>query len=394
MLLSREQVLGLDEGGLRAFLGRRAVEGQYVDYKTALSGDSEREQRREFLKDVTGFANAFGGHIIIGAKEPEKSASVDDQLEGIADGDRVAQALENVVRDCTDPRLPGFLVHPIKLVSGKWALVAHVPPSATRPHMVDFAGHRTFYVRRRSSTEPMTVNDIRESMLAAASAEARAREFVATRRAECLRYHQRPNTSHLLLQAVPLIQPDEAWPVEKPEIGHIVRGSDRLNRYHSNGICTNVSPRITMEGILAVNDWTNPVWVWEVHRSGYLSIMVEVRRRKPDGAKEALLLLHKGYHDPFFVLAEMLAQCWRVTGFDAPYMLAAEMFPANGAVFSTSGMWHEYSEPYWRDAIVWPLYMRPPGDDPQIVARRQIVDLYHAFGLHPPEKIEPPTSAR
>src|SRR5687767_9658044 len=104
MLLSRNQVEKMDEAGLRAFLERKAAEGQYLDYKIGLSGDSEREQRREFLKDVTGFANALGGHIIIGAKEPADGQGTDAQLAGVADGDRLGQALENVVRDSTQSR--------------------------------------------------------------------------------------------------------------------------------------------------------------------------------------------------------------------------------------------------------------------------------------------------
>ena len=80
----------------RRFLAKGHPEGHYLDYKVALSGESEREQRREFLKDVTGFANALGGNIIIGATEPAEGLAVDQQLKGIADGDKVAQALENV----------------------------------------------------------------------------------------------------------------------------------------------------------------------------------------------------------------------------------------------------------------------------------------------------------
>ena len=130
-----------------------------------------------------------------------------------------------------------------------------------------------------------------------------------------------------------------------------------------------------------------------VFRNGYVSIMVEVPRRKLEGLKEEVLLLHSGYHDPFFVLAEMLEQCWRITGFDAPYMVAAELFPATGAIFTNTGMWREHTQPYWQEDIVWPLYVRQPGEDPRVLARRQIMDLYHAFGLHPPQTIEPPKKA-
>lgn len=388
-MLDRSQVLQLDEQGLRTFLTKRAAEGQYLDYKIALSGESEKEQRREFLKDVSGFANALGGHIVIGAKEPADDLSVDGQLVGIARGDEVAQALENLVRDCTQPRVPGFFIHPVRLATGAWALVAHIPASAVRPHMVDYAGMRTFYVRRRSSTDPMTVTDIRETILSAVTAEQRAKATIAERRAHTFKYFQGEGTSHLLLQAVPLIQAEEPWLVEEEKIARIVRGSDRRNKYHSHGIVTQLSPRITMEGLLASNNFEDPVWVWEVHRSGYVSILVRIAKRKPEGFTGGVLLMHKGFHDPFFVLAEMLNQLWQTTGFDAPYVLAAEISPAKGIVFQKSSQWMEYTDPYWRDEMVWPLYRRDPGQDAMGLAQSQIGDLYRGFGMHPPRNLEP-----
>lgn len=388
MLLSRDQVLAMNDADFRAFLARKVAEGHYLDYKIALSGDSEREQRREFLKDVTGFANALGGHIIIGAKEPADGQSVDEQLAGIADGESVAQALENVVRDSTQPRIAGFFIHPVKLAAGKWALVAHVPASANRPHMVEFAGHRTFYVRRRSSTEPMTVTEIREAILSAATAEGKARETIGLRRADAVRYFQN-GAPMLLLQAVPIVSAEEPWPVEGEPFLSVMRGSDRRDRYHHYGIATQYGARITINGLLSTNYPDDPKWIWEVHRSGYVSILIRLDRREIPRSSVPILLLHPGFHDPFFVLAEMLEQFWRLTGFDAPYAMSSELFPARGSIFVRSTRWDEYSEPYFRDELTWPIYVRQPGLDPRQIARWQIVDLYHAYGLTAPASIEP-----
>jgi hypothetical protein len=121
-----------------------------------------------------------------------------------------------------------------------------------------------------------------------------------------------------------------------------------------------------------------------------VSIVIRPGLRKPEGLAEPVLMLHKGFHDPFFVLAEMLEQFWRLTGFDAPYAMSAELFPANGSIFVQSSTWNEASEPYSRDELTWPLYMRQPGQDPQEIARLQIADLYHGYGLSAPLKIEAP----
>lgn len=388
MLLSRTQVLEMDANGLNDFMLSKHSEGHYLDYKVALSGHLEQDQKREFLKDVTGFANALGGHIVIGVKEPGENLAIDEQVVGILDGDKIAASLENVIRDSTQPRVPGFFIKSVKLATGKWVLIAHIPPSAVRPHMVDFRGHRTFYVRRHSSTEPMTVQELKDSILNSATAEGRAKEIIAARRADAIRYWQ--NAAPLmLLQAVPLVPVEELWAVEREPILSIVRGFDRIHRYHFHGVATEYSPRITIDGVIATNNPEEPYWVWELHRSGYLSILIRLKPTQISKERPPVVLIHKGFHDPFFVMAEILQKCWETTGFDAPYAMSAELFPTGGSVFKQSSSYNEYSKPYYRDEIVWPTYIRNPGQEPQAIAQLQIADMYRAYGLMPPTTITP-----
>lgn len=66
MQLTARQVIALTEESLGKFLALSIPEGLYLDYKEGLSGISEKETKREFLKDVTAFANAAGGHLFLG----------------------------------------------------------------------------------------------------------------------------------------------------------------------------------------------------------------------------------------------------------------------------------------------------------------------------------------
>ena len=70
MYFTSAEVQNLDETGLRKFLEKRVPEGHHLDYKETLSGNNDRA-KREFLKDVTAFANANGGDILIGVEEPQ-----------------------------------------------------------------------------------------------------------------------------------------------------------------------------------------------------------------------------------------------------------------------------------------------------------------------------------
>src|SRR5687767_438190 len=118
MHLTTQHVLGLTEETLRAFLALRIPEGLYLDYKQALPGGSEKDAKREFLKDVTALANAAGGQLFIGIKEPKNGVPVETQVVGVDDGESLAQDLERLASTSIDPRVPGLRIVRIALAGG------------------------------------------------------------------------------------------------------------------------------------------------------------------------------------------------------------------------------------------------------------------------------------
>ncbi len=92
MYFTSTEIHILDEAQLRSFLEKRIPEGHHLDYKKELGRGIDA--KREFLKDITAFANANGGDIIIGADEPNEKLKVEHQLHGVDNGDSLAQDLE------------------------------------------------------------------------------------------------------------------------------------------------------------------------------------------------------------------------------------------------------------------------------------------------------------
>ncbi len=68
--------------------------------------------KKEFLSDISSFANTQGGDIIYGIKE---SSGIPDSLDGIeiVDVDSLKQQIENILRDNLEPRLIGFSIKEI-----------------------------------------------------------------------------------------------------------------------------------------------------------------------------------------------------------------------------------------------------------------------------------------
>lgn len=134
MYFTSAQIQSLDEPNLRRFVEQRKPEGHQLDYKTALSGSNDRA-KREFLKDVTAFANANGGNILIGVDEPQNSISVDHQIRGIDGGEPIAQDLERLASSSIDPRVSGLLLASERksdLTSGFVSVVSPAAPECRR----------------------------------------------------------------------------------------------------------------------------------------------------------------------------------------------------------------------------------------------------------------------
>ena len=68
MALSNKPLLRLTENDLLALIANKEAEGKTLDYKRNLVGRSETE-KKEFLFDVSSFANTQGGHLVFGMEE-------------------------------------------------------------------------------------------------------------------------------------------------------------------------------------------------------------------------------------------------------------------------------------------------------------------------------------
>jgi hypothetical protein len=101
------------------------LEGRFYDFKADAIGSADRD-KREFLADVTAFANAAGGDLILGVRTKDGAA---DDICGIdlIDPDKETQRLINLVRACP----PRACRHAVRSAG---RTTARLPPSRTNRH--------------------------------------------------------------------------------------------------------------------------------------------------------------------------------------------------------------------------------------------------------------------
>lgn len=68
MTLFGKHLDSITEADLQALVDNEVAEDKLTEYKQELPGGGD-SQRKEFLYDVTAFANASGGDLIFGVKE-------------------------------------------------------------------------------------------------------------------------------------------------------------------------------------------------------------------------------------------------------------------------------------------------------------------------------------
>ncbi|PBB52315.1 MULTISPECIES: ATP-binding protein [Mesorhizobium] len=137
---------------------RGDAEGAALEYKSSRLFEQKNEKVFETLsKELTGFANAIGGVLIIGIEEDSERRISD--IRPIQDPSRNETWLEDGLLSRISPSLQ-ISIERIDVESGH-LLVLDVPPSRNAPHQ---AADKRFYARRLFRIDPLLpfeVEDIR-----------------------------------------------------------------------------------------------------------------------------------------------------------------------------------------------------------------------------------------
>jgi len=154
---------GIDEATLRRLVDNQVSESRDLEFKRELPSGGD-EATREFLADVTAFANAQGGDIVFGLDEEN------GVLSGVAvdDPDAAILRLEGKLQTGVEPRLIGVRIKWVPLDNGRGVLVLRIPGSLSAPHRVTFKNGARFYGRNSRGKYELDVHDLRHAFTEAA----------------------------------------------------------------------------------------------------------------------------------------------------------------------------------------------------------------------------------
>jgi hypothetical protein len=200
---------------------REIREDATIEFKRQLNL-VDRDQKGEFLKDVSAMANAVGGTIIYGAIEGEGDLRGQIiQVQGQAlDRDQVELQITNLLRDGLDERLDGVLFKALPTtVAGEYVCVLRIPSSPLAPHRIKMGEKPQFHARGSVSNAPLNTRQIREMILQRSTAIDKALDLIERRTAEAKaagpkrRYWDEgvAPPDQIILHVIPLFPLSEGW---------------------------------------------------------------------------------------------------------------------------------------------------------------------------------------
>ncbi len=239
----------ITEEDLQALVSNSVVERKTLEYKQALPGNSDRD-KKEFLADVSSFANASGGDLIYGIIEDKKTGTP-KALEGlcIENIDQEILRLDNIIRTGIQPRLPSVTISPpLALENSKIVLIIRIPKSWISPHRVIYDGHDKFYSRSSNGKYPLDVGELRIAFNLSETITERIRNFRLDRISKIFA-NETPepfyDNAKMVLHLIPIISfnPAQSYDINtiasEPAIMPPIHSFSGLsNRYNLDGCLT------------------------------------------------------------------------------------------------------------------------------------------------------------
>lgn len=170
----------IDGGDIQALVANQVPESRVIEYKRELPGHKD-EQKKEFLADISSFANAAGGDIVYGIAEKRDrggNTGLPEQvcgLEGIS-ADSEIQRMHMLVRDGTQPRVH-VQCRAVACPANKFVILVRIPRSWVLPHAVVHGKTFRFYSRISTGKYPLDVDELRSLFQMSADQGERIRRF-------------------------------------------------------------------------------------------------------------------------------------------------------------------------------------------------------------------------
>lgn len=325
-------------------------EGTTLEYKETLP-DNSSDGRKEFLADVSSFANASGGDILYGIRGQRnadgKSNGLPEEAIGLADFNPDADLLrlENMLRDSIEPRLPVVQMKAIDGFPNGPVLLIRVGQSWNAPHRSKRDAH--FYSRTSAGKYQMEVSQIRSAFVLSQTLAEQVRRFRDERLARVIA-DETPipltNKVRLVVHVVPALAVQGDRPVDIYELVQDEQRRQELRPMHAMSWST----RYNFDGFVTYTDNS----YLQLFNTGALewvdaNLSGEIDNNTRVLAGDLIVRdLYKCFETAKTVLADL--------EISSVAFCLVTFLGVKGHYLATGGMWRTRSRPIDRDTLIFP----------------------------------------
>jgi Putative DNA-binding domain len=233
----------ITETDIAALISNAVPEGRTIEYKQQLPGTNDVE-KKEFLADVSSFANSGGGDLILGLEEHQGQPA---QIAGLSvpDRDFELRRLDSIIATGLEPRIR-YQARFIDTANGL-VFVVRVERSWVGPHRVIFKSHDKFYARNSAGKYPLDTFELRDAFVLSQTARDKLTAF-RTERISDLLNNRTPVPfvagSKIVLHIIPL---DAFTSPRQIDVVAIANQATALPPMHSNSW----NMRLNLDGVMS-----------------------------------------------------------------------------------------------------------------------------------------------
>ncbi|WP_316740646.1 ATP-binding protein [Pedobacter antarcticus] len=149
---------------VKLLVDNEVPESEHLEYKRELNLNTTKE-KKEFLADVSAFANSKGGIICYGIEEARKGGKLTALIPVESDNiDQLQLKLDNLLRDGVSPRMDAVEIITIKVSPSKYVVLIKVLESVDAPHQVVYDKTDKFYRRGFAGKYQMNEQQIEKAI--------------------------------------------------------------------------------------------------------------------------------------------------------------------------------------------------------------------------------------
>lgn len=344
-----KDIAAITKEDLKSLIENSVLEQKTMDYKRLLPGNSDSE-KKEFLADVSSFANASGGDLIYGISQ-DNETGIPTKLEGleIPNVDQAVLKLESSIRDGIEPRIPSVTIRPIPLSDSKIALIIRIQKSWNSPHRVGFKGYHKFYSRSSNGKYELDVGELRAVFTFSETIFEKIRRFREDRISK-INANETPipfyENAKIILHLIPVIAFN---PAQRYDIDQIAGNPQLIAPIY----CSGYSYNYNLDGFLTYHQGPRNLshsYV-QLFRNGIVEI-VEGLLLKPDGGQ--LLIPSVAYEEELIKELPRFLSVLGALKVELPIFLFLSLAGVKGYSMATGGYLYRERSSIDRDVVALP----------------------------------------